>query len=118
MIGVDMGVEEKIFKTQLEKGVFDAAEVNFAEGLARLAVDKGYDSLSSKQKAILEPYLSVYCSGVTDPGGHQHNCGALLEGEDLLEAYQLSDDNESLMCESCRSEQGYYEHQWQRISEE
>ncbi len=113
-----MGVEEKIFETQLEKGVFDAAEVGFAEGLARLAVDKGYGSLSSKQKAILEPYLSVCCSGVTDPGGHHNNCDTSLGGEELLEAYQLNDDSESLMCESCRSDQGYYEHQWQRISEE
>ncbi|PMR67100.1 hypothetical protein [Halomonas heilongjiangensis] len=113
-----MGIEEKIFETQLENGVFDAAEVDFAEGLARLAVDKGYDSLSPKQKAVLEPYLSAYCSGVTDPGGHHNECDALLEGEDLLEAYQLSEDSQSLMCESCRSDQGYYQHQWQRISEE
>lgn len=113
-----MGIEEKIFETELEHCVFEAAEVDFAEGLARLAVDKGYDSLSPKQKAVLEPYLSAYCSGVTDPGGHHYECDALLEGEDLLEAYQLSEDSQSLMCESCRSDQGYYQHQWQRISEE
>lgn len=113
-----MGIEEKIFETQLDNGVFDAADVDFAEGLARLAVDRGFDSLSSKQKAVLEPYLSAYCSGVTDPGGHHNECDASLEGEDLLEAYQLSEDSQSLMCESCRSDQGYYQHQWQRISEE
>lgn len=113
-----MRVEEKIFQTQLEKGVFDAAEVNFADGLARLAIDKGYNSLSSKQKNILEPYLSVHCSGVTDPGGHPNDCDTLLEGEGLLEAYQLCDDSESLICESCRSEEGYYEHQRQKIRNE
>jgi len=113
-----MGIEEKIFETQLENGVFDDADVDFAEGLAQSAVDKGFDSLSPKQKAVLQPYLSAYCSGVTDPGGHHNECDALLEGEELLEAYQLSEDSQSLMCESCRSDQGYYQHQWQRISEE
>lgn len=113
-----MKIEEKIFESQLEKGVFDAPGVDFAGGLAQLAIDKGYNSLSQKQKAILEPYLSVRCSGVTDPGGHHNGCDALLEGEDLLEAYQLCDDSESLICGSCRDDQGYYEHQWQKISEE
>jgi len=113
-----MGIKENIFATQLENDVFDAADVDFAEGLARLAVDKGFDSLSPRQKAVLEPYLSVHCSGVTDPGGHHNECEALLEGEELLEAYQLSEDSQSLMCENCRSEQGHYQHQWQRMSEE
>lgn len=35
IIGVDMGIEEKIFETQLENGVFDDATVDFAEGVAR-----------------------------------------------------------------------------------
>jgi hypothetical protein len=113
-----MGIKEEILATQLEKGVFDDAEVSFAAGIAQSAVDKGYDSLSSKQKAILNPYLSVYCSGLTDPGGHHNDCEALLEGEDLFDAYQLSLDSGSLMCESCRSDEGYYEHQWQKISDE
>lgn len=30
-----MGIEEKIFETQLENGVFDDATVDFAEGVAR-----------------------------------------------------------------------------------
>lgn len=113
-----MGIEEKIFKIQLENCVFETAKVDFAEGLARLAVNKGYNSLSPKQKAILEPYLSLCCSGVTDPGGYHNKCDTLLEGEELLEAYQLSEDIQSLMCESCRSDQEYYQHQWERISEE
>lgn len=113
-----MGIEEKILKTSLEHCVFEAAEVDFAEGLAQLAVDKGYHSLSPKQKAVLDPYLSISCSGVTDPGGHHNGCDTLLEGEALIEAYELSEDNQSLVCESCRDEQGFYQHQWEKISKE
>lgn len=113
-----MGIEERIFQTQLEKGIFDSAEIGFAKGLAQLAVDKGYGSLSPKQKNVLTPYLSVNCSGITDPGGHHNNCSAILEGQALLDAYELSDDSGSLMCESCRDEQSYFEHEWQRISQE
>ena len=113
-----MRIEEKIFKIQLEKGVFDSAKVDFAAGLAKLAIDKGYDSLSSKQKTILEPYLSAKCSGVTDPGGYHNDCDVLLEGNDLLEAYQLSDDSETLMCETCRDEKAQYAHEWQKILDE
>ncbi|MBU1387584.1 MAG: hypothetical protein KKD32_06995 [Proteobacteria bacterium] len=113
-----MGIEEKIFEIQLKRGVFETAEVDFAAGLAQLAIDKGYASLSNRQRAILEPYLSVPCSGVTDPGGYHNDCSVLLEGKKLLEAYEQSFDSDSLMCEDCRGEEGYYEYQWQKISEE
>lgn len=113
-----MGVIEEIFAIQLAKDVFNTAKVDFTKGLAQLAIDKGYSSLSPKQKAVLESYLSVSCSGIIDPGGHHHNCEVLLQKEDLLEAYQFSEDNESLMCAGCRSDQSYYEYQWQRISDE
>ena len=113
-----MGVKERIFQTQLEKEVFDSAEIDFAKGLAQLAVDNGFDSLTQKQKNVLTPYLSVNCSGITDPGGHRNNCSVILEGQELLNAYELSDDSGSLMCESCRDEQSYYGHEWERISQE
>lgn len=113
-----MGVAERIFQTQLKKGVFDSAGVDFAKGLAQLAIDKGFDSLSQKQKNVLMPYFSMQCSGITDPGGHHNDCSIILEGEALLDAYELSDDSNSLICESCREEQSYFERQWQRISQE
>lgn len=116
--GVFMKIEEKIFVVQLKNDFFADAEVDFTKGLAQRAVDHGYDSLSDKQKLILEPYLSICCSGVTDPGGNHNHCEVLLQKEALLEACQWSNDGESLMCEKCRDEQSLYEHQWQKISDE
>lgn len=113
-----MGIEENIFREQLNRGIFDNAKVDFAKGLAQLAVDKGYGSLSPKQKTILQPYLSMQCVGFTDPGDHHNKCQAILEGNDLLEAYQLSYGSELLMCDSCRNEQNYYKYQWEKMSKE
>lgn len=45
-----MRIEEKIFKIQLEKGASESVEVNFIAGLAQLAIDKGYDLLSEKER--------------------------------------------------------------------
>ncbi|WP_237673432.1 hypothetical protein [Vreelandella profundi] len=113
-----MGIEEKILQEQLTRGVFDNAEFAGTEGIAKLAVSEGFSTLSLKQKAVLEPYLSSTCSGVTDPGGHHNKCTAELEGEALLDAYHRCDDAESLICDSCDSEEGYYAHQWEKISKE
>ena len=113
-----MSIEEEVFAIQLEKGVYEDAEVPFAKGLAQLSVDKGYDELSSKQKAILAQYLSVCCSGHTDPGGNFNECKTVMEGNDLLEAYQLSYDSGSLKCESCSEEESFQAHQWQKILDE
>lgn len=113
-----MNVVDKILDYQITHGVFDNAEFSGTEGIAKLAVEKGFSTLSSKQKAVLEPYLSMMCSGITDPGGHHNECKVELVGVTLLEAYESSDDTESLICESCNSDQGYYAHQWDRISQE
>ncbi|MFC0336117.1 hypothetical protein [Kushneria avicenniae] len=113
-----MGVVEEILDHQLTQGVFDNATFDGAGGIAKRAISHGFTSLSPKQKAILEPYLSVTCSGVTDPGGHHNNCSVRLEGEALLDAYRRSDDQENLTCQSCDSEEGYYRHQWVKIQKE
>lgn len=113
-----MGIEEKILDYQLTHGAFDNATFAGAEGIAKRAVTQGFNTLSPKQKSILEPYLSKTCSGVTDPGGYHNECSAELEGEALLDAYHRSDDTECLVCESCDNEEGYYANQWDRISRE
>jgi len=113
-----MGIEEKILEQQIARGVFDNAEFSGTEGIAKRAVAERFSSLSPKQKAVLEPYLSITCSGVTDPGGHHNGCTAELEGEALLDAYRRCEDTESLICDSCNSEEGYYAHQWDKISKE
>lgn len=113
-----MGIKEKILDYQLNHGVFDNAKFGGTQGIAKLAVAQGFDTLSAKQKEVLEPYLSQTCSGITDPGGHHNDCSTELQDEALLDAYHRCDDIECLICESCDSEQGYYAHQWDRISKE
>ena len=113
-----MGIEERILDYQLIHGVYDNATFAGTEGIAKRAVTQGFSTLSPKQKAVLEPYLSNTCSGITDPGGHHNECPADLEGEALLDAYHRCDDTECLVCDSCNSEEGYYAHQWEKISRE
>ncbi|WJZ48853.1 hypothetical protein [Halomonas phage vB_HmeY_H4907] len=113
-----MGVEEKILDYQLSRCLFDNAEFEGTHGIARRAVEMGFNTLSPKQKAVLQPYLYEYCSGVTDPGGHHNNCSAKLEGEDLLEAYERCDDPEILICNSCYSEEGYHTHRLEKLLKE
>lgn len=111
-----MGIEERILEYQLTHGVFDNATFARAEGIARSAVTQGFSTLSTKQKLVLEPYLSTTCSGVTDPGGYHNECSAELESEALLDAYHRCDNTECLACDSCNSEKEVYVHQWEKIS--
>ncbi|EKO3695199.1 hypothetical protein P0F40_003341 [Vibrio metschnikovii] len=113
-----MSIEEAILQYQLEHGVFESAKFSGTEGIVKCAITKGFNSLTLKQKAVLGPYLSTTCSGVTDPGGYHKDCSVVLEGEALLDAYNRCDDIECLTCDSCNSEEGYYAHQWDRISRE
>lgn len=113
-----MGIIDSILSYQLDHGVLENASFSGIEGIAKLAINKGFETLSEKQKASLKPYLSQMCSGVTNPGGHHNNCSVELEGEALLDAYNRCDDTESLMCDSCEDEAGFYAHQWERLSRE
>lgn len=113
-----MAIEEQILKCQLERDVFYNATFSGARGIAERAVSNGFNSLSPKQKVILEPYLSKTCSGAVDPGGNRNNCSTELNGETLLDAYNRADDVENLVCDDCYSEEGYYSHQWERIEQE
>jgi hypothetical protein len=113
-----MGIKEEILDYQLKHGVFDNATFGGTQGIAKLAVEQGFDTLSAKQKKVLESYLSQTCSGITDPGGHHNDCSTELKDEALLDAYYRCDDTEFLVCESCNSEDGYYAHQWEKISKE
>jgi hypothetical protein len=98
-----MSVKDKILEQQIARGIFEDAEFSGSEGIAKLAVAKGFSALSTKQQQVLEPYLSKVCSGVTDPGGHHNECAVQLEGEALLDAYHRCEDTESLTCEDCDS---------------
>jgi len=113
-----MEIEEEILDYQLTHGVFDNATFLGTAGIAKLAVTKGFGTLSPKQISALKPYLFTTCSGVTDPGGYHNKCSTDLEGETLLDAYQRCDDTECLVCEDCNNEQANYDRQWDKISRE
>ncbi|MGL5665431.1 MAG: hypothetical protein ACRDD9_04800 [Shewanella sp.] len=112
-----MGTTEQILAVQLERDIFHN-EDSKVSGIAKLAVAKGFNTLSPAQQRVLEPFLTQPCSGQTDPGGYHNDCEKVLEGAELLEAYEMSDDGESLQCESCREEAGFYEHQWEKFSQD
>jgi hypothetical protein len=113
-----MNIEERILDYQLTHGVFDNAKFPGAEGIAKLAVTKGFSTLSPKQVVVLKPYLSTICSGVTDPGDHHNGCLVELEGKNLLDAYEQSDDTECLICDNCYNEKADYEYRWDKMSQE
>ncbi|MCC4266179.1 hypothetical protein LL240_17230 [Oceanimonas baumannii] len=109
-----MTTTEQILSHQLEIDAFHNSDPKCA-GIARKAVDDGFDSLSAAQKAVLKPFLSKECVGYTDPGGYHNSCNIILEGEELLSAYKACDDSESLECESCRDELAFIEHQREKF---
>ena len=106
-----MPVTESILRRQIDGGVFEN-EAQMVGGLAQRAVDDGYDTLSAGQKRVLEPFLTQPCAGHTDPGGHYNDCEQVLTGAELLEAYEQSDDVESLECANCRSQAEAEQRTW------
>tara|TARA_R110002051_G_scaffold61177_2_gene112103 strand:+ start:8442 stop:8783 length:342 start_codon:yes stop_codon:yes gene_type:complete len=113
-----MGTDEQILQYQLDQGVFDDANFSGTEGIAKLAVSKGLDMLSPKQKAVLDPYLKSTCSGVIDPGGYHNGCSTELEGQELLDAYARGDGPESLVCGDCDTEEAEYAYQRAKLDDE
>lgn len=95
-----MAVEDDILEIQLKNDTFHG-EDGKVSGIAKLAVDKGFDTLSVAQKKVLQPFLTQPCEGVTDPGGFHNGCEVQLSGAELLDAYE---DFDSLRCERCRDE--------------
>lgn len=104
---------EKILAIQLDRDLFNG-EPDLVSGIAKRAVDKGYDSLSEPQKAVLSSHLTKHCSGHTNPGGYDNECDKELSGDELLNAYEQCDDPECLQCESCIAEASYEQHVWDK----
>jgi hypothetical protein len=96
-------VERSILEHQLGIDFFHSADPKCV-GIARRAVEHGYSSLSDLQKHVLKPFLSLRCDGYAEPGGHS-SCNVVLEGKQLLEAYEQADFlSGSLQCASCKCE--------------
>ena len=112
-----MPVEEKALEVMLKNGMFDEEDQKVG-GIAKLAVDKGYQALSPAQQRVLEPFLSVRCSGVEDPGGYHNDCVHDIQGEELPGALEHSAYYGATLCESCREETDRYANEWARIQAE
>jgi len=112
-----MTIEAEILKALIEHDHFND-EGSMAEGIARRAIDKGYDSLTAKQQAVLDPHLKMSCPGVSDPGENHNECPRLIDGAELLSAIQASSYYGEILCEHCREESDAYTAHWQRIQAE
>lgn len=53
-----------------------------------------------------------------NPGDHHNDCQFELEGDELLDAYELCEDPEFLQCAGCREEEDHYANEWARIQAE
>jgi len=111
-----MAIQDEILCLQLGQDVFHN-EDSKVSGIAKLAVDKGFNTLTPAQQSVIRPFLTQSCDGVRDPGGHHNNCQTRLTEETLKVAYEEMGSGH-LLCEACRNEQAYYEEAWIRFSKD
>ena len=108
---------ESLIQTMLDHDAF-AQEEQMVSGIARRAVDQGFDTLSPAQKRVLEPFMSHPCDGVEDPGGYHNECQNVLAGEQLETAYENRNYYDAMLCSQCVDELEEYQRQWDRIRDE
>lgn len=98
-----MAFEEEILSEQLKADEFHN-EDSKVSGIAQLAVDRGWNTLSPAQKSVLRPFLTKPCEGVCDPAGEHNGCEAVLTEAELKDAYEELYQYDSLLCQSCQDE--------------
>ncbi|WP_460952591.1 hypothetical protein AB6N16_08060 [Pseudomonas marginalis] len=112
-----MSDEIEVLKQLLDKGHLDNEDAKVS-GIAKLAVDKGFEQLSAPQKAVIAPHLQRACEGVTDPGGYHNECQIVLDGKEFATALEQEGYYGSLLCENCINETEQYANEWDRINKE
>jgi hypothetical protein len=112
-----MSEEQKVVEKLLENGSLDNEDQKI-RGIAQLAADKGYESLSKLQQKVLEPFLARACDGVENPGGHHNECSVILEGKALAEALTQEAYYDAVLCENCINETEQYANEWAKIQAE
>lgn len=112
-----MSDEVDVLQQLLHNGSLDELD-HKVKGIAQLAVDRGFDHLTARQQAVLQPYLTQVCAGVTDPGGHHNDCSVALEGKKLAVALEQEGYYGSVLCEDCIGESEQYDRDWERIQAE
>ena len=108
---------ESLLNTMLNCDAF-YHEDGKVSGIAKLAVTKGFDSLSAPQKRVLQPFLSHPCGGVRKPGAHHNGCSKVISGYELEEAYNLQGYYGDLLCQNCREESDGYEIERERFMQD
>lgn len=107
-----------VIDEQIKCGFYDQFDDSKILGIARLAMDRGFSTLSVAQQRVIEQHLTQICAGSTDPGGYHNGCTTELIAGELADAYGNDYEGNGPQCESCREEDSFYEHQWSRIEAE
>lgn len=102
-----MTIEQDIFTALIAQNAFNDQRPS-VQNYAQLAIDKGYAKLSSKQQAVVSPFLQRNCEGVKDQEQNHNNCQTVIGGQDLVAAAENSGHYEGWLCESCRGESDQY----------
>ncbi|VVN76670.1 hypothetical protein PS834_00787 [Pseudomonas fluorescens] len=97
-----MTIEREIFSALIAQNAFQGEKPS-VQSYAKLAVDKGFRALSSKQQAVVSPFLKKQCVGIKEPNEKHNNCQNSIVGRDLLTALEKSESYKGWRCESCRS---------------
>ncbi|EMT5587738.1 hypothetical protein ACVPAH_004167 [Providencia stuartii] len=106
--------EQAILAELLRLDLFDNS---VAEGIAKYAISNGIDSLSVKQRAVIDPYFSMECAGYDVHGVGEE--GHDLSGERLLHALQNYEMNEhQVVCEECSEEESFYQYKYDKLMDE
>lgn len=79
-----------------------------ASGIAQKGVSKGFDCLTDKEKAVLEPFMTMPCQGVTHPTGYHNACSTMLDGDQFENAIMNSMYYGGLLCFTCMDESSKY----------
>ncbi|MBM3106063.1 hypothetical protein H8F21_16695 [Pseudomonas sp. P66] len=98
-----MTIEREIFSALIAQNAFQGEKPS-VQSYAQLAVDKGFRALSSKQQAVVSPFLQKKCEGVKNPNEKHNNCQNTIGGRDLVTALEKAENYKEWRCESCRNE--------------
>lgn len=112
-----MAEEEKALAKLIEYGFLEQ-EDSKVEGIAKRAINHGYESLSQAQKGVLSSWLQRECDGVTDPGGHHNGCQIVLEGQALADALDCESYGDGFICDSCVQEANEHQRRWDQMNDE
>lgn len=112
--GMKMTIETEILAELIKVDALHE-ESDIVTGIARRAVDFGFETLTAKQQVVINHLLSKACEGVSDPGGFHNNCQAVLDGKDLADATINSGYYGVWLCEDCRNESDGYDRERERF---